>query len=82
MFGHLALDAVQNVEEGYTSADTEYQEMLGKQGIAFTVLRPAGKVKIGNDVFDATAISGFIDKGEAIEVVSYQTGQLFVRVVG
>lgn len=82
MFGHLALDAVQNVEEGYTSADTEYQEMLGKQGIAFTVLRPAGKVKIENDVFDATAISGFIDKGEAIEVVSYQTGQLFVRVVG
>jgi len=79
IFGHLALDTVQNIEEGYTSADEEYQDMLGKQGIAFTVLRPAGKVKIGNDVYDATALSGYIEKGEPIEVVSYQTGQLFVK---
>jgi membrane-bound serine protease (ClpP class) len=79
IFGHLALDTVQNVDEGYTSADKVYKSMLGQQGTAFTVLRPAGKVKIGNDVYDATAISGFIEKGEAVEVVSYQTGQLFVR---
>jgi len=79
IFGHLALDTVQNIDEGYTSADEEYQEMEGKQGVAFTVLRPAGKVKIGSDVFDATALSGYIEKGDPIEVVSYQTGQLFVR---
>jgi membrane-bound serine protease (ClpP class) len=81
IFGHLALDTVQNVDEGYTSADMEYKSMMGKQGIAFTVLRPAGKVKIGNDVYDATAISGYIEKGEAVEVVNYQTGQLFVTKI-
>jgi membrane-bound serine protease (ClpP class) len=78
IFGHLALDTVQNVDEGYTSADEEYESMMGKKGIAFTVLRPSGKVKIGNDVYDATAVSGYIEKGEAVQVVNYQTGQLFV----
>jgi membrane-bound serine protease (ClpP class) len=81
IFGHLALDTVQNVDEGYTSADLEYKSMMGKQGVAFTVLRPAGKVKIGNDVYDATAISGYIEKGEAVQVVNYQTGQLFVAKI-
>ncbi|MFC2107303.1 nodulation protein NfeD [Bacteroidota bacterium] len=79
IFGHLALDTVQDKKEGYTSATTAYSGMLGAKGIAFTVLRPAGKVKIGNDVYDATAIAGFIDKDEKIEVINYQTGQLTVK---
>ena len=78
IFGHLALDTIQDKEKGYTSANDEYSSMKGTAGIAYTVLRPAGKVKIGNDIYDATAIAGFIDKDEKIEVVNYQTGQLFV----
>ncbi len=79
IFGHLALDTVQDKDDGYTSADEEYAKMPGTTGVAFTVLRPAGKVKIGKDIYDATAISGFIDKDDKIEVVNYQTGQLIVR---
>ncbi len=79
IFGHLALDTVQDKKEGYTSADIQYEGLQGSIGVAFTVLRPAGKVKIGDDVYDATAIAGFIEKDEKIEVVNYQTGQLFVR---
>ncbi len=81
IFGHLALDTVQKVEEGYTSADNTYKTMLGRTGTAFTILRPAGKVKIENDVFDATVLSGYIEKGESIEVVDYHTGQLFVKKI-
>jgi membrane-bound serine protease (ClpP class) len=75
----LALAKTQNVDEGYTSATQEYSSMLNKTGIAKTILRPSGKVVIEGDMFDATAITGFIDEGEPIEVVNYQTGQLFVR---
>jgi membrane-bound serine protease (ClpP class) len=42
------------------------------------VLRPAGKVKIEDDVYDATALTGYIDKGAEVEVIKYETGQLFV----
>jgi membrane-bound serine protease (ClpP class) len=81
LFGSLALDTVQSSSEGYSTSDNGYREMVGKTGIAHTILRPAGKVKIGDDVFDATALTGYIDQGEKIEVVRYETTQLFVRKI-
>lgn len=81
MFASLALETVQSSEMGFTSSDKIYKGMLGKRGLASTVLRPSGKVIIEDDVFDATAISGYIDKGEEIEVMKYETSQLFVRKV-
>lgn len=80
-FGHLALDKIQDKEEGYTSSRKSYESMLGKTGVARTVLRPAGKVIINDEIFDATALSGYIEKGEKIEVRKYSTSQLFVRKV-
>ncbi len=79
VFGQLALASTQQVKDGFTSADAEYLTMIGKTGYAKTILRPAGKVVIEDEIFDATAESGFIDEGEKIEVIKYETGQLFVR---
>lgn len=81
IFGRLALDTVQEKSEGYTSADIHYTSMIGKKGKALTILRPAGKVEIEDEVFDATAITGYIEKDEPVEVVKYETTQLFVRKV-
>ena len=81
IFGHLALEAEQISDEGYSVSNVRYENMLGRKGIAHSVLRPAGKVKIEGDVYDATALTGFIDKGDAVEVVKYETGQLFVMKI-
>ena len=78
VFGHLALEAEQFRENGYSTSNVKYAGMIGKTGVAWSVLRPAGKVKIEGDVYDATALAGFIDKGSEVEVVKYETGQLFV----
>lgn len=78
IFGHLALDKVQNAKEGYTSASTQYTSMIGKNGVAYTVLRPAGKIIISDELFDATARSGMIEKGSEIIVDGYQNAQLIV----
>jgi len=78
-FGHLALDSVQEAGEGFTSSDTMYKSMIGKTGSAHTLLRPAGKVNIEGDIYDATAEAGFIDKDNPVKVTGYQTGQLIVR---
>ena len=77
-FGHIALDSTQESDEGFTSSNSKYKSMIGKQGLAFSVLRPAGKVKIDDDIYDATAEAGYIEKGDKIKVTSYQTSQLFV----
>jgi len=81
IFGHLALEAEQISDEGYSVSNVRYENMLGRKGIAHSVLRPAGKVKIEGDVYDATALTGFIDKGDAVEVMKYETGQLFVMKI-
>ncbi|KAF0203625.1 MAG: membrane-bound serine protease [Bacteroidetes bacterium] len=79
MFGDLALLTTQQSNEGYVSSDAHYTEMKGTEGIAFTMLRPAGKVEIEDQIFDAVAESGFIDRGEKIKVVKYENAQLIVR---
>ncbi len=78
IFGQLALNTTQQADEGYTFSDNFYVEMINKQGVAKTNLRPAGKVEIDGEIFDATAITGFIEKGDKISVIKYETGQLFV----
>lgn len=78
-FGHLALDAVQDKNKGFTSADSDYTSMVGKTGKVHSILRPSGKVMIEDEIYDATAISGFIEEGQTIQVISYHTGQLFVK---
>ncbi len=78
IFGQLSLANTQEASEGFVSADLKYTEMIGKTGIANTNLRPAGKVTIEGNYFDATALSGFIDKESKIKVVKYETSQLFV----
>lgn len=78
MFGHLALDTEAKSDEGYTTSNVKYKSMIGKEGTAHSVLRPAGKVLIEDDVYDATALAGYIDRGDKIKVVKYETGQLFV----
>ena len=79
LFGSLALETVESASEGYTTSDSQYREMVGKRGTAHSILRPVGKVMIGGVIYDATAITGYVEKGEEIEVVRYETTQLFVR---
>jgi membrane-bound serine protease (ClpP class) len=81
-FGHLALDSIQSSDEGFTSSDSFYKNMIGKTGVAHTILRPAGKVEVDGEIFDATAEAGYIEKDNAVKVTGYQTGQLIVKKNG
>ena len=77
----LALPAAQNVAAGPAGVDMAVKEEIGKVGITFTDLRPAGKVMIGNEVYDAVSDTGaFIERGKVVRVVKYQAGQVYVVI--
>ncbi len=78
-FKNLALKTVQNVNEGYVSVETKLFDLKGKTGIAKTVLRPAGKVLIDGDVYDAVAETGYIERDEKIMVTKVEATQLYVE---
>ena len=75
----IALDKTQQHDEGYVAPDSSLGELVGTEGTAFTILRPAGKVLIGNDVYDAVCRESFIEKGEAVRVVDFEKAQLIVE---
>ncbi len=75
----FALYSVQEKTEGYVGVDAARQkENVGKTGFAVTILRPAGKVEIEGNVFDAIAQIGYISKGDKIRVVRHEAGQVYV----
>jgi membrane-bound serine protease (ClpP class) len=77
-FKGLSLDASQQKDEGFIGVDTHMKEMVGKTGLAWTVLRPSGRIKIGSELFDAKAEIGFIEKGASVRVIRDEAGQLYV----
>ena len=79
VLGKFALHSVQTKEQGFVASDNMYKTMIGKTGVAHTILRPVGKVKIDDDIFDASSEIGHIEKGEKIVVVRYQASQLIVK---
>jgi len=74
----LALNTVQDKKEGYIGIDTHQKEMIGKEGTAYTVLRPSGIVEIDGELFDAKAEIGYINRGEKVKVLRDEAGQLYV----
>jgi len=42
---------------------------------------PVGKVEINDTIYDATAETGYIEKGQKVKVIRFETAQLFVGKV-
>lgn len=77
-FGNLSLKSEQRTEEGFIGVETEQRNLIGVEGVAHTVLRPSGKVKINEKLYDAKSEYGFIEKGAPVRVIRYETGQVYV----
>jgi membrane-bound serine protease (ClpP class) len=76
----LALKTVMDKKEGFTTTDYRIHVQIGNTAFATTDLRPAGKIIINEEVFDAMSDGGFISKGTQISIIDYRNGQLIVRV--
>jgi membrane-bound serine protease (ClpP class) len=55
--------------------------LVGKQGTAMTVLRPAGKAQLGDEYVDVISDGPFISLGRKIEVVEVSGNRVIVREV-
>ena len=58
-----------------------YDNLVGQRGTAATLLVPAGKARIGNDLYDVVSNGDLIEKEHAIEVVQVVGYKIVVRRV-
>lgn len=77
-FSWIVLNSTQKKEEGFIGVESSQKELIGKTGIAFTDLRPSGKVEIEDETYDAKSEIGYIEKGQKVKVIDFKSGQLYV----
>ena len=82
MLRKMALNTSMDKKDGYIGVSMTEVALVNKTGTAHTVLRPSGKVRIDDKVYDAVSTDGaFIEKGSPVRVVRYETGQVYVESV-
>jgi membrane-bound serine protease (ClpP class) len=65
-------------QEGYVASVFD-QNAIGKEGIALSVLKPGGFILIEGKKYPAISVSGYIDKGDQVTVISGQGESLLVK---
>lgn len=78
LFDRLILTNTNSRNRGYNSK-ADYSKLVGMTGISKTILRPTGRIAIGENVYDAKSMSDFIAKDTEIEVVAIKDGHIIVK---
>ncbi len=78
MFSKVALMGEQRKSDGYTSSFYTI-DLMGKEGVVFSTLRPSGRVEIDGEIYDAYTRGEYVEKGEKITVISQEGTSLKVR---
>lgn len=79
-FQQLSLESSQIKEDGYVAVEIN-SAIINQTGKALTDLRPSGKIIINNEIYDAIAIAGRIEKGSEIKVIKQEGAQYQVLSV-
>ena len=67
------------VSDGFVGVDMSLAELVGSMAVTATMMRPAGKIVVNGNIYDAVAANGYIDEGESVRVVRFQNAQLYVE---
>ena len=76
MFRKIALTTDLETSE---SVDKQTFDLVGQKGEAITDLRPSGKIRMGDEIYDAVSNQYFIESGSEVLVVKFENMQLYVE---
>ncbi len=79
-FNRLTLGTMMTSGSGYISTERK-EELIGKEGIVTSYLRPSGMVEIDDEPVDAVSEGVYLDRGEKVKVVSLEGRRVVVRKI-
>jgi len=74
----LILENALSVEEGYVSNESD-ETLMGQIATAFTALRPAGTILLGEKRIDAVTTGNFISEGDSVRIVEVHGNRIVVE---
>jgi len=77
----MVLEDTQEKIHGFHASTDELQHLIGKKGIAYTSLRPAGIALIDDQKIDVMTEGGFIENDRAIEVILVEGNRVVVKEI-
>lgn len=80
-FQRLVLKTTEATTEGYRSSPETYAALEGREGIALTMLRPAGTAVIDGDKYSVVTEGDFIEKNSKIRVDKVEGYRIVVTKV-
>lgn len=76
---HSELMLTQDIKKGYIGVDMGPAKLVGSRATAMTDMRPAGKIIIDGNVYDAVSTGSFIEASQHVRIVRYENAQLYVE---
>jgi membrane-bound serine protease (ClpP class) len=58
-----------------------FEDLLQSEGVAMTMLRPAGLVRFGDQYIDVVSDGGYINEGERVQVIEVRGNRIVVKQV-
>lgn len=80
VFKKIILFDSTNSESGYVS-NKNRDDLIGKQGIALTTLRPSGTAIINDERLDVVTQGNYIERNTRVEVIKTEGSRIVVREV-
>lgn len=80
-FKRIALLTEQTKEQGFVIKASSEKDQEGKEGVVVADLRPAGKVEINDEQYDAQSDGEYILSGTKVKVVKQQGAYLIVKKI-
>lgn len=59
-------------------AEKELEKLIGMEGLTLTECKPVGKIRIGQNSYEAQSKSSIIQKGEVIKVVAIEDARIMI----
>ena len=66
-------------DDGFVSSKEGLDELIGKEGISYTYLRPAGTVVIDGKKIDVVTEGGMIEKDKPVKIIKVEGSRIVVR---
>ena len=82
LFKRIVLtETLENAKSPVIGNEIQQSFEIGTKALAFTDLRPLGKIKINNEFYSAKALSSYISAGTEVKIVQISLGTIYVEPV-